>query len=226
MKLSVIVPVFNENKTMRRIIDVIRAVPVDKEILVIDDGSTDGTRETLRSWPAHPEVRVVYHDKNKGKGAAVRTGIREAKGDAVIIQDADLEYDPMDYLLLLNAMQAGGSNVVYGSRFLGKKGVSSFWHRGVNQFLTGLTNALFDSHLTDMETCYKLYRAPLLRSLELSSDGFEVEVELAAKTLKRGEKITEVPISYKGRSFGEGKKIGWRDGFKAVFALIKHRFRG
>ncbi len=226
MKLSVIVPVYNENKTIRRILSVIRSVPVDKEILVVDDGSTDGTRETLKAGPAYPDVRVIYHEKNQGKGAAVRTGIREARGDAILIQDADLEYDPMDYPALLDSLTKSGANVVYGSRFLGKKGVSSFWHRGVNQFLTLLTNLLFGARLTDMETCYKLYRAPLLRSLDVRSDGFEIEVELAAKTLLRGEKVVEVPIAYKGRSFHEGKKIGWRDGFKALFALVRYRLSG
>jgi glycosyltransferase involved in cell wall biosynthesis len=225
MKLSVIVPVYNENGTVRRILEVIRSVPVEKEILVIDDGSTDGTRETLKSMPGQPDVRILFHEKNMGKGAAVKTGIREAKGDVVIIQDADLEYDPMDYLPLLDAMRESGAQVVYGSRFLGKKNVSSFWHRGVNKFLTGMTNVLYGSRLTDMETCYKLYKTPFLRSLDIRSEGFELEVELAAKTLLRGADIEEVPVSYKGRSFHEGKKIGWKDGFKALYALVRHRFK-
>ncbi len=223
MKLSVIIPVFNENKTMHRILEIIRSVPVEKEIIVVDDGSTDGTRDILKSQPQDGKVRVILHERNQGKGSAVRTGIREAKGDAIIIQDADLEYDPMDYPLLLDAMRKTDADVVYGSRFLGKKKVTSFWHRLVNGFLTVLTNILFGSHLTDMETCYKLFRSSLLKEIPLYSTGFEIEVELTVKTLKKGAKIVEVPISYKGRSFHEGKKIGWRDGVKAVVSLLKYR---
>ena len=223
MKLSVIIPVFNENKTMHRILEIIRSVPVEKEIIVVDDGSTDGTRDILKSQPQDGKVRVILHERNQGKGSAVRTGIREAKGDAIIIQDADLEYDPMDYPLLLDAMRKTDADVVYGSRFLGKKKVTSFWHRLVNGFLTVLTNILFGSHLTDMETCYKLFRSSLLKDIPLRSTGFEIEVELTVKTLKKGAKIVEVPISYKGRSFHEGKKIGWKDGVKAVVSLLKYR---
>ncbi len=224
MKLTVIVPVYNENKTVRHLLEVIQSVPVSKEIIIVDDGSTDGTREMLKESPQTPEIRMIYHDKNRGKGSAVRTGIRAALGDVIIIQDADLEYDPMDYLLLLDAMQTNNAHVVYGSRFLKKKPASSFWHRWVNYFLTGLTNILFGSRLTDMETCYKLFRTSCLRAISLGSDGFEIEVEITAKMLKGGEKIIEVPISYKGRSFHEGKKIGWKDGVKAVWALFRYRF--
>ncbi len=225
MKLSVIVPVYNEKDTVERIIQVIRAVPVDKEILVVDDGSTDGTREIIRSKIAsQPDVKAIFHERNYGKGRAIRTGIAEASGQAIIIQDADLEYDPMDYPRLLSAMEKSGSNIVYGSRFLEKKKVTSPWHRAVNYSLTLLTNVLFFSRLTDMETCYKLFKTPTLRKLDIRSDGFEIEVELTAKALKAGEKIIEVPVSYKGRSFHEGKKIGWTDGVNAVFSLLRYRF--
>ena len=154
----------------------------------------------------------------------MRAGIQAAAGELIIIQDADLEYDPMDYLALIKTLETSRANVVYGSRFMGRKKVTSLWHRFVNYFLTTLTNVLFSSRLTDMETCYKLYRAPVVKSLHLATDGFEIEVELAVKTLKRGEKITEVPISYKGRSFHEGKKIGWKDGFKSMWMLFRYRF--
>ena len=224
MKLSVIVPVFNEHNTIERVIELIRAVPVPKEIIVVDDGSGDGTREILKKRLATADVTLIFHEKNQGKGAAVRTGIRAAGGGAIIIQDADLEYDPMDYVPLLAAMQSSGARIVYGSRFLGKKKVTSSFHRFVNYFLTTLTNVLYGSHLTDMETCYKLFRSDLLKSIPLVSPGFEIEVELTAKTLLRKERIVEVPVSYKGRSFHEGKKIGWRDGVKAVGQLFCYRF--
>jgi len=224
VKLSVIVPVFNENSTIDRVIDIIRSVPVPKEIIVVDDGSTDGTRERLRNRAAILDMRILFHEKNQGKGGAVRTGIQAATGDVVIIQDADMEYDPMDYLSLLAAMHQSGASVVYGSRFMQNKKVTSFWHRGVNFFLTALTNLLFGSHLTDMETCYKLFRTSVLKAIQLNSNGFEIEVEMTVKLLKRGEKIIESPISYKGRSFHEGKKIGWKDGFRAVAALWRYRF--
>ena len=225
MKLSVIVPVYNEFLTIYQILKVVEAVPVDKEIIVVDDGSTDGTREVLsQNFEGRPGYRVVLHDKNYGKGRAIQTGIASARGEAVIIQDADMEYDPMDYPILLEAMKKNSVNIVYGSRFLNKKRVTSFWHRAVNFLLTVLSNSLFSAKLTDMETCYKLFRTDTLRSLKLSSDGFEIEVELTAKSLKKGERIIEVPISYKGRSFHEGKKIGWLDGLKAVKMIFFYRF--
>lgn len=225
MKLSVIVPVYNEKNTIKKILDLILLVPVEKEIIVVDDGSSDGTRTVIQEkFSGHPEIRIIFHEKNTGKGKAIRTGIAAASGDAVIIQDADLEYDPMDYLKLTEALEKNGVSVVYGSRFLDKTHVTSSWHRFVNFFLTAVTNFLFSSKLTDMETCYKLFRTPLIKGLDLKSDGFEIEVELTAKVLKLGEKIMEVPISYKGRSFHEGKKIGWKDGFNAIFMLVRYRF--
>jgi len=223
-KLSVIVPVYNERETVREIIALVASVPVDKEIIVVDDGSTDGTSRVLREhFSAAPGVRVAFHEKNRGKGAAVRTGIAMAEGELTIIQDADLEYEPSDYLALIAALDSRGTNVVYGSRFLAKKRVTGSLHRFVNWFLTTLTNVLFGAHLTDMETCYKLYRTRTLQALPLKSEGFELEVELTARTLKSGEKIVEVPVSYKGRSYHEGKKIGWTDGVKAVLELVGYR---
>ena len=223
-KLSVIVPVYNEVDTLRTIVEHVREVPVEKEVLIVDDGSTDGTRGVLKSFEGQPGIRVILHDRNHGKGRAIRTGIASAVGDAIIIQDADLEYDPMDYLPLLAAMEKTGANVVYGSRFLGKKLVTSPWHRAVNWFLTVVTNVLYGSRLTDMETCYKLFRADTLRALPPCSDGFEIEVELSARTLLNNERIVEVPVSYKGRSYHEGKKIGWKDGVKALLLLVRSRF--
>lgn len=223
--LSVIIPVYNEKGTIQKIVEAVRAVPLDKEIVLIDDGSTDGTREIIKLlFSSKPGIRVIFHETNAGKGRAIRTGIQAASGEAVIIQDADLEYDPMDYVPMLSRMRETGAPVVYGSRFLGKPRTSSFWHRLVNRFLTGLTNLLFGASLSDMETCYKLFRTRVIKGLNLESVGFEIEVEITAKMLLSGEKIEEIPISYKGRSYHEGKKIGWRDGLKAVEKLFYYRF--
>lgn len=223
--ISVIIPVYNEKDTVLKILEAVLAAEVDKEIVVVDDGSTDGTREILvNNFSERSNFQIIYHETNQGKGRAVRTGIAAAKGAYILIQDADLEYDPRDYKSLLETIQSSKTSAVYGSRFLGKKKVTSFWHKSVNVILTWLVNLFYGSKLTDMETCYKLFRASLIKRLNLQSDGFEIEVELTAKTLKLGEKILEVPISYKGRSFHEGKKIGWRDGVKAVFLIFRYRF--
>ena len=225
--LSVIVPVYNENATIRAILEMIHAVPVDKEIIVVDDGSSDGTRELLREhFEGRPDFKIMFHEKNQGKGRAIRTGIGAATGEALIIQDADLEYDPMDYLPLLSRLKEGPARVVYGSRFLNKRRVTAPWHRFVNYVLTLLTNILYGSKLTDMETCYKLFKCEVIRKLDLVSDGFEIEVELTVRALKSGEQIVEEAISYRGRSFHEGKKLGWTDGVKAVWALIYYRLGG
>lgn len=225
MKLSVIVPVYNEEKTILEIIHRIQRVAVDKEIILVEDGSTDGTREVIeREIDGQPDVRVILQERNMGKGKAIRTGIAAAQGDAVIIQDADLEYDPRDYVRLLEALEREKVNVVYGSRFLSGRKVTQPWHRFVNYTLTVLTNILYGCKLTDMETCYKLFRRGTVQSLDLRSDGFEIEPEITARILQRRERIVEVPISYKGRSFHEGKKIGWKDGFIAIFTLLRHRF--
>ena len=225
LTLSVVMPVFNERNTVQKIVQAVQAVPLKKEIIIVDDGSTDGTRELIRQrFAGQQGFNVIFHEKNKGKGAAIRTGIGAASGDVLIIQDADLEYDPMDYLPLVQALEKNGVNVVFGSRFMAGKRVTSPWHRAVNYLLTALTNALYGSRLTDMETGYKLFRTRTLKDLSLSSDGFEIEVELTAKALKTGEKILEIPVSYKGRSYHEGKKIGWKDGIKAVASIWKFRF--
>ena len=224
-KLSVIVPVYNEKDTILKVLDIIHDVPVEKEIVVVDDGSKDGTTELLTGrFSGKDDFKVSFHEKNLGKGSAIRTGICRATGGMIIIQDADLEYNPFDYLPLIEKMRRTGAAAVYGSRFLGKKRVTSGWHRGVNGFLTWLTNLLYGASLSDMETCYKLFRADFLKSLDLRSTNFEIEVELTAKTLKAGQKIIEIPIAYKGRAFHEGKKIGWKDGVEALFRIFYYRF--
>lgn len=224
MKLSVVIPVYNERTTIEKVIRLIQSVPVDKEIIVVDDGSTDGTREILAQMRSEPNIQTIFHSQNGGKGKAVRTGLEAAASEAVIIQDADMEYDPMDYIPLLQVLQQSGADVVYGSRFLSGKKVTSGWHRFVNFFLTMLTNILYGSKLTDMETCYKLFRKSVLPKLNLVCNGFEIEVEITAKLLKNKFRIVEAPVSYKGRTYHEGKKIGWKDGLKAVWYLFKHRF--
>ena len=224
--LSIVMPVYNERKTIADILTLVRSAPIEKEIILVDDGSKDGTREWLsQNLKGLPGVRVIFHEKNMGKGRAVQTGVSAANGFAVIIQDADLEYSPMDYAALVQTLEESGAEAVYGSRFKDKKRVTSGWHRFVNFFLTSLTNLLYGSRLTDMETCYKLVRRDVFQSLGIRSSGFEIEAEITAKLLKKGSRIVEVPISYKGRSYHEGKKIGWKDGVKAILALLKYRVR-
>lgn len=223
MMLSVIIPVFNERETIEKIISLVRAVPIEKEIIVIDDGSSDGTREVLENKCKGPETRIYFCAHNAGKGCAVRIGIRKAKGEYLVIQDADLEYDPQDFVSMIKLIQEPGCEVVYGSRFKSGERVTSLWHQSVNAFLTQLCNVLYHGRLTDMETCYKLFKTSTLKKLKLKSRGFEIEVELTAKILKSALTIREVPISYHGRSFHDGKKIGWRDGVKAVYRLFYFR---
>jgi glycosyltransferase involved in cell wall biosynthesis len=225
LKLSVIMPVYNEVATIHTILERVRSTPIEKEIIIVDDGSTDGTRDVLRDEMSEKETRVLFHARNQGKGAAVRTGISEATGDIILIQDADLEYDPRDYPALLAPIEEGRAKVVYGSRFLGgPRKAMLFWHAVGNKLLTLVTNVLYDSILSDMETCYKVFSSDVLKSLPLRAKRFELEPELTAKVLKRGYRIYEVPISYTGREFDEGKKITWRDGFKALWTLVKYRF--
>jgi glycosyltransferase involved in cell wall biosynthesis len=226
MKLSVVIPVFNEVRTLEEIIARVQSVSYDKEIVIIDDYSTDGTVDLLRKIEAKSgNVKVLYHDRNRGKGAALRMGFAKVTGDIVIIQDADLEYDPREYPQMLEPILDGRADVVYGSRFLGgPHRVMFFWHYVGNQFLTLLSNMMSNLNLTDMETCYKAFRKEVLRDLTLKSDRFGFEPEFTLKVAKRKFRIYEVPISYSGRTYEEGKKINWKDGVAAIFAIIRFRF--
>lgn len=223
VRLSLIMPVFNERQFIREIIAQVRKVGAHHQLIVVDDGSTDGTREILNDL--RPQIdTLVFHDGNQGKGAAIRTGLAHVTGQYVLIQDADLEYDPEDYEKLLKPILKGKAKVVYGSRFTGERRNMMYHHWIGNQFLTFLTNILYNSTLSDMETCYKLFDAELIRSIPLKCRRFEFEPEITAKVLRRGVRIYEVPISYAGREFNEGKKISWRDGFIALWCLLKYRF--
>jgi glycosyltransferase involved in cell wall biosynthesis len=224
MRLSVVIPVYNEVGTIEEIVSRVRAVPLEKEILIVDDGSTDGTRQRLEDIVGRDDVKVLYHERNKGKGAALRTGFAAATGDVVITQDADLEYDPRDYRALLEPILDGRADVVYGSRFLGgPHRVLFFWHYVGNRVLTLLSNALSNLNLTDMETGYKVFRREILSDLPLRSNRFGFEPEFTVKIAKRMLRVYEVPISYSGRTYAEGKKITWRDGVVAIFALLRFR---
>jgi glycosyltransferase involved in cell wall biosynthesis len=223
MKLSVIIPVYNEKATIRQILDKVLAVPLEKEIILVDDCSNDGSREMLKGISMSGVV-TVFHDVNKGKGASIRTGLQYVTGDLVVVQDADLEYDPNDYLKLIEPIKSGAADVVYGSRFSGRTEQMSFAHLVGNKALTIATNILYGTKLTDMETCYKMVRAPIFKSLKLRANRFDFEPEITAKLLKSGKRIVETPISYRGRHWTEGKKITWRDGIAALWSLIKDRF--
>ncbi len=224
--LSIIVPVYNEEKTLIPLLRKVQRVQLfglKKQIIIVNDGSTDGTIRILGKFRV-PGGLILHHEKNRGKGAAIRTAIPHTRGDIVIIQDADLEYDPNDYKVVLAPILQGSADVVYGSRFMGVHRAFLFLHYVGNKVLTLLTNILYDTVLTDMETCYKAFKGDILRSLKLRSNRFDFEPEVTAKILKRGYKLFEVPISYHGRDFEEGKKITWRDGFVALFCLIRYRF--
>ena len=227
-KLSVVVPVYNERNTLVEIIRRMRSVElpdsIDREIIIIDDGSDDGTRDVLKQL-GDSTVRVVMHPHNRGKGAAVRTGFQVATGDYVLVQDADLEYDPEDWPRMLAPVLSGKARVVYGSRFTGERRNMLFFHWVGNRFLSLVTNVLYNTTLSDMETCYKLVDRALLDAMKLDADRFDIEPEITAKLLKRGVRIYEVPISYTGREVDEGKKITWADGFSALWTLVKYRFR-
>ncbi|MBA2453040.1 MAG: glycosyltransferase family 2 protein [Chloroflexia bacterium] len=221
--LSVIVPVYNEERTIAAILDQVRAIPIPKEIIVVDDFSTDGTRSVLTSEVEAEGTRVFLHSSNLGKGGAVRTGLQHVQGDVVIIQDADLEYDPRDFHALLKPILEGRSKAVYGSRFLGEHKAMYFWHSLGNKFLTLVTNILFDTTLSDMETCYKVFTRDIADGLDIRQMRWGIDPEITAKILRQGVRIYEVPISYNGREFWEGKKISWTDGFVILWTLLRYR---
>ena len=225
MNLSVIIPVYNEVKNVQEIIKRVQATKLASEIVIVDDGSQDGTREILQKLDGKKKVYVILHEKNQGKGAAVVTGMNAAKGDVLLIQDADLEYDPRDYPALLKPIQEGLADVVYGSRFLGAAHrVAMFWHQVANKLLTFMTNILYDSILTDMETGYKVFRREVIEGINIRSKRFNFEPEFTAKILKRKYRIFEIPITFNPRDYEDGKKIGLKDAFEAVWALIRFRF--
>ena len=222
MQLSIVIPVYNEQATIIELLDRVAAVNIEKEVIVVDDFSTDGTRALLENY-RNEAFTLLLHDRNQGKGAALRTGFQHATGDFVIIQDADLEYDPADFPKLLAVVENENARVVYGSRLATSQPTMTLRHFVGNRLLTGLTNLLYGSQLTDMETCYKLIERHLVRNLDLVSNSFNVEPEITAKLLKQGIAIHEVPISYHGRSFAEGKKISWKDFISAVWTLLTLR---
>jgi glycosyltransferase involved in cell wall biosynthesis len=223
MKLSVVIPAYNERDTILQICDAVKAVNIEKEIILVDDCSTDGTREIIRQLEDNT-TKVIFHDRNMGKGAALRTGFKNVTGNIVIIQDADLEYDPSQYLKLIQPILEGKADVVYGSRFVtgDYHRVVFFWHMLGNTILTLLSNMLTNLNLTDMETCYKVFRREVLERITVEEDRFGFEPEITAKIAKLDVRIYEVGISYSGRTYKEGKKIGWKDGFRAIYCIIKY----
>lgn len=225
MKVSVLIPVYNEERTIEEILRRVKNVRLEKEIVVVDDGSKDSTRDFLRALKDQ-EIKVFFHEKNLGKGAALRTAIKEAQGDIVIFQDADLEYDPQEYLALIDPIIRGQADVVYGSRLSGGKPQRAYmyWHKLGNNFLTFMINILFNTMLTDMETGYKAFKRDVIQGLNLRSNDFSIEPEITAKILKKKLRVYETSISYYGRNYEEGKKITWRDGFSAIWAILKYRF--
>lgn len=222
--LSAIVPVFNEAATVAEIIRRLKKTHLVKEIIIVDDGSTDKTPSLLKQFQSQKNIIIFTHPQNRGKGMAIRTGVKAASGDYTIIQDADLEYDPEDFPKLLKPIKQGKAQVVYGSRFTGEHRNIFFWHWVANQLLTLTTNILYNTTLSDMETCYKVFPTKLLKDLHLRCRGFEFEPEVTAKVLKRGIRIYEVPVSYAGREYQEGKKISWVDGLIALLTLVRYKF--
>jgi glycosyltransferase involved in cell wall biosynthesis len=224
--LSVVMPVFNERATVEEIVARVLAVPMRIELVAVDDASTDGSREILERLSKERGFRLLLQDRNRGKGAAVRRGIEAATGDVVVVQDADLEYSPEEYPELVDLIARGKADAVFGSRFIGRHRCFLFTHYLANLFLNLVTNVLYNTTMTDMETCFKAVRAEVLKDLDLRSDRFGIEPEITAKLFRRGARVYEVPITYEGRDYGEGKKITWRDGFPALWTLVKYRFRG
>jgi len=226
VKLSVLMPVYNEAGTIEAILDLVTREPTEKEVLVVDDGSTDGTREKLAAWDGRQGVRVLLHPRNLGKGRAVRTAMDAAQGEILIIQDADLEYDPAEYPRLLAPIEAGRADVVFGSRFVGsvEHRVQNFWHQQGNRLLTLISNVVTGLNVSDMATCYKAFHRRVVPSLALESRGFGIDAEITAKVARGGFRVFEVPVSYFGRSQAEGKKIRLKDGFAALGALVRHSF--
>jgi glycosyltransferase involved in cell wall biosynthesis len=224
-RLSIIIPCYNERPTLARLIDKVKRSPVvEKEIILVDDGSTDGTRELIRNQIQGLVDRVVYHERNQGKGAAIRSGLALVTGDIVLIQDADLEYDPAEYSKLIGPIRDGKADVVYGSRFTGEgpHRVHLFWHYAGNRALTLLSNILTNLNLSDMETCYKVFRTEVIKSIQIRQNRFGFEPELTAKIARMKCRVYEVGISYYGRSYDEGKKIGWKDGLQAVYCILRY----
>jgi glycosyltransferase involved in cell wall biosynthesis len=229
MKLSVIIPVLNEKNTILELLARVEKTTVElQEIIIVDDGSTDGTTDLLKNQVASPLHRVFFHEVNQGKGAAIRTGVQHATGDVVIIQDADLEYDPAEYAKLMEPIVDGRADVVFGSRFMGgaPHRVVFFWHMIGNRFLTLLSNMMTNMNLTDMETCYKMFKREIIQSFEIKENRFGFEPEITAKAAKTKCRIYEIGISYSGRSYEEGKKINWKDGFRAIFCILKYNLWG
>ncbi|MBW2495025.1 MAG: glycosyltransferase family 2 protein [Deltaproteobacteria bacterium] len=227
MDLSVIIPVYNEIRTLDDIVSAVAGIPVDKEIILVDDGSTDGSREKLQEFEDRDGIKVLLHDRNRGKGAAIRTGVAAAEKDLVIIQDADLEYDPREIPDLMQPIIDGKADVVYGSRFkgVGPHRVLYFWHYVGNQLLTLASNAFTNLNLTDIETCYKLFRRDVITSFTIEEARFGIEPEITAKIAAGGWRVYEVGISYSGRTYEDGKKIGWKDGVRAIWCILKYNLR-
>ena len=222
--LSVVMPVYNEAATVREIVERVLAVPVRIQLIAVDDASTDGSRDALEELARRHGFKLLRQERNQGKGAAVRRGIAEATGDVILVQDADLEYSPEEYPELLDLIVKGKADAVFGSRFIGRHRCFLFTHYLANKFLNLVTNVLYNTTMTDMETCFKAVRADVLKAIPLKSDRFGIEPEITAKLFKRGARVYEVPITYEGRDYSEGKKITWRDGFPALWALVKYRF--
>jgi glycosyltransferase involved in cell wall biosynthesis len=228
MRISFLIPAFNERTTIVEVLDRIEALGLDRQLIVVDDGSTDGTAEAVEEWSAGRDGVVLVRKENAGKGSAIRAAIPHVDGDVAVIQDADMEYDPVDVPALIEPIERGAADVVYGSRLSGGRPQRAylFWHLVGNRFLSLLTGVLYNTTLSDMETGYKAFRAEVLRSLDLREDGFGIEPEITAKVCKRNLRVYQLPISYYGRTYDEGKKITWRDGFRAVWVLLRTRVRG